>query len=279
MNAGASAFKSAIQMAGAGMTGTIGLTTADGIARLVISQPEKLNAISLPMWLSLPAFIARAVADPAVRLIVLAGEGRKAFSAGADISRFGGERQGAAAVKAYDAAVAQAETALVNASKPTIALIEGICFGGGVGLACACDIRLANASARFRVPAAKLGIGYAPRGLARLAQLVGPSHCAEIFFSARTYAAAQAQAMGLVNQVWADAAFEDNAADYLANMAQNAPLSLQAAKLALLELGIPEAARNFAAAEAMVAGCYESQDYAEGQAAFAEKRAPVFTGR
>ena len=261
------------------MTGIIDFTTGDGIARLVLNQPEKLNAISLPMWLALPGLVARALADPSVRLIVLAGAGQKAFSAGADISRFAMERQGAAAVQAYDAAVAAAEMALGNATKPTLALIRGVCFGGGVGLASSCDIRLASSSAILCVPAARLGIGYAPRGLARLAQLVGPSHCAEIFFSARTYTAAQAQAIGLVNQVWTDATFEHQTSEYLANMAQNAPLTLQAAKLALLELGQPEVLRDFGQAEAMVAQCYESHDYAEGQRAFGEKRLPVFTGQ
>ena len=261
------------------MTGTILYEVSGGIARLVLNHPGKLNALSLPMWRAIPHIVADAIADRSVRLIVLAGAGERAFSAGADISRFGEERQGADAVKAYDTAVEAAELALVNAAKPTVALIKGICFGGGLGLASSCDLRLADASARFCIPAAKLGIGYSPRGIARLARLVGPSHVAEIFFTARRYDAAEAHHTGLVTRLYDDDVFARETEKYLAGIAANAPLSLQAAKLALRELDRPESARSFAAAAAMVAACYTSDDYGEGQNAFAERRAPVFSGR
>ena len=261
------------------MDGTVDYALANGVAWLTVNHVRRLNALNLAMWRAIPALVARALADREVRVIALRGAGGKAFSAGADISRFASERHGAVAVRAYDEAVALAEEAVAQAGKPTLALVEGICFGGGLGLASACDLRLANASARFCVPAARLGIGYAPRGLARLARLIGPSATAEVFFTARVYAAGEALRLGLVNQVFDDAGFASLAAAVLQGIAANAPLTLAAAKSALLELARPDVQQDFSVTEALVAACYDSADYAEGQAAFAAKRAPGFHGQ
>ena len=260
------------------MTGTITYAAENGLARLQISQQHRLNAMSLDMWRLLPDLIARAGADPTVRAIVLAGSGTRAFCAGADISRFAAERSGAAAAAAYDGCVERAETALAESAKPTIALLRGICYGGGVGLALACDLRLADDSATFRVPAAKLGIGYAPHGVARCVRRLGFGATAEIFFTARVFCASQALALGLATRVFPVADFAAEADAYLAAIAENAPLSLRAVKAALRELDKPEAQRDFSHAKAAVAACYDSADYAEGQAAFAQKRPPQFQG-
>ena len=260
------------------MTGTIAYTVENGLARLEISQPQRLNAMSLDMWRCLPGLIARAEADPKVRALVLAGSGTRAFCAGADISRFATERSGAAAVIAYDGCVERAETALAEAAKPTIALLRGICFGGGVGLALACDLRLADEAATFCVPAAKLGIGYAPHGVARCVRRLGYGATADIFFTARVFSAPQALAIGLATRVFPVAGFAAEADAYLAAIVANAPLSLRAVKSALVELEKPETQRDFAGAEAIIATCYDSADYAEGQAAFAQKRPPQFQG-
>ena len=261
------------------MTGTLAYAVANGIARLTITQPDRLNAMTLAMWQAVPELVARAEADPQVRLLALAGAGTAAFCAGADISRFWAERSGAAAVKAYDADVARAETALAQASKPTLALVRGICFGGGIGLALACDLRLADTAARFRIPAARLGIGYAPQGVARCVRRLGLAATAELLFTARIFSADEALAQGLVSRIFANDSFGAQSAEYLAMIVQNAPLSLRAAKATLTELEKPEAQRDFSRAEAMVAACYDSADYAEGQQAFLDKRPPQFTGR
>ena len=261
------------------MPGHIRFAVEESIATLTIDHPARLNAMSLPMWRAVPALVAKAVADPAVSMIALAGEGGKAFCAGADISRFGAERTGAKAVAAYDAAVEQAETALAQAAKPTVALIGGLCFGGGLGLAMTCDLRLCSDAARFRLPAARLGIGYGLPGVARLTRRLGFAAAAEILFTARIFDAVEAKGLGIVSRVFPAARFAQDCAAYLAVIAQNAPLSLIAAKSALVELEKPEAARIPAAVDAAVAACYESADYAEGQLAFAQKRQPFFHGR
>lgn len=260
------------------MSGTIDFRAEAGIATLTIDAPERLNALSLAMWASLPDLVARADRDASVRVIAVTGAGTKAFSAGADISRFAQERGNGAAAAHYDDIVAIAETALAHAAKPTVALINGLCFGGGMGVALGCDIRMAISSAQFRLPAARLGIGYAYSGVERLARAVGNGNAAHILFAALPFDAAQALAWGLVQQVVADEAFGAAGGVLLHAIAENAPLSIKAAKAPLRELTRPESQRDLARVEAAVTQCYESADYREGRAAFTGKRKAVFKG-
>ncbi|OYW51820.1 MAG: enoyl-CoA hydratase [Rhizobiales bacterium 12-68-15] len=248
------------------------------LARITLAQPERMNAMSFEMWSGLPEAVGRAVDDAAVRAIVVEGAGDRAFCAGADISQFGARRTDPEAVAAYDKAVADGMAALAGAAKPTIAVIRGICFGGGFGLALACDIRLARADARFRVPAARLGLGYGLDGVSLISRKLGPDAAADILFSARILDAAEALRLGVVAQVWDAEPFAAECEAYLDMVAGNAPLTLIAAKRALTELSRPEAERDPQAVARLVAACFASADYREGQAAFKEKRPPVFTG-
>jgi enoyl-CoA hydratase/carnithine racemase len=249
-----------------------------GLATVTIDNPERRNAMTLGMWQALPDLVARAGDDPEVRAIVLTGAGDRAFCAGADISQFGEARGSEAAVGAYDRAVAEGDAALARAAKPTIAVIRGACFGGGLGLAMACDLRLARAGARFRFPAARLGLGYGYEGVRTLVRQLGHAVAADLLFSARIVEDAEAERIGLVNRLWPAACFEGEAAGYLAGVAANAPLTLMTAKRALAELTREEAERDRQAVAALVAACFRSADYREGQAAFREKREPVFRG-
>jgi enoyl-CoA hydratase/carnithine racemase len=251
----------------------------DGIASLVIDQPGKMNAMTYEMWSSLPGLVERAERDPDLRLITLRGEGGRAFCAGADISQFGEKRDSADAVAAYDKAVSKGNAALAGSTKPTVALISGICFGGGFGLAMCCDLRVAAAGSRFRVPAARLGLGYAFSNLEMLAHKLGVGPTADLLLSARTIDAAEAAAMGIVNAVFPTETFESEAQAYAARIAGNAPLTLKAIKAALVEMARPEAERDPHRVDSLVKACFSSEDYREGRAAFAEKREPVFRGR
>ncbi|OYX82020.1 MAG: enoyl-CoA hydratase, partial [Azorhizobium sp. 35-67-5] len=150
--------------------------------------------------------------------------------------------------------------------------------GGGFGLALACDIRLARADARFRVPAARLGLGYGFEGVSLLARKLGPDATADILFSARILDASEAERLGVVAQVWSAETFADESGAYLDSVAANAPLTLMAAKAALVELAKPEATRDTGAVARLVTACFASADYKEGQAAFKEKRTPQFRG-
>jgi enoyl-CoA hydratase len=130
-----------------------------GIGWMIFNQPEKHNAVSLEMWAAVPKIVAAFEADADVRVIVLAGAGERAFVSGADISEFENKRDSEKAIGAYDAVSEEAHASLARALKPTVAMIRGICFGGGVGIALTTDVRICSSDARFSVPAAKLGVG------------------------------------------------------------------------------------------------------------------------
>src|SRR5262249_8513394 len=134
----------------------------DGIGWLNFKQPEKHNAVSYEMWLAVPKVVAAYEADPAVRVIVLAGAGERAFVSGADISEFENKRGSADAVKVYDQAGEAAHAALVAATKPTISMIRGICIGGGLGIALTTHIRIASAHSGVSLPAAPPPLRYPP---------------------------------------------------------------------------------------------------------------------
>ena len=248
------------------------------IGWVVLNNPARHNATSYEMWLSIPQVLAAYCADPEVRVIVMRGEGEKAFSAGADISQFKEKRTGPEAVKEYNAAADGAAQAMRECTKPLIAMIRGYCIGGGAGIAVSADIRIAADDARFAVPAGKLGLGYRFDGIKRLADIVGPSFAAEIFFTARQFSAQEALAMGLVNRVVPAAELESYTLEYAQTIAQNAPLTIGSVKRALIEYVKDPAQRDLALCQQMVDACYESADYKEGQAAFAEKRKPQFKG-
>ena len=163
-------------------------------------------------------------------------------------------------------------------AKPTIAMIQGYCIGGGMGLAVACDIRLCEDKSRFAIPAAKLGLGYGYEGIRRLANLVGPAMVKEIFFTARQFSAGEAQEMGLVNRVLPPHMLAPYVDDYAKRISENAPMTMESVKAIVQAIQDDESARDLDALDAMVKACFASQDYIEGRRAFMEKRKPDFTG-
>ena len=252
---------------------------ADGVGWMVFNNPERHNAVSLEMWQAAIRIIEDFLADDSVRVIVVCGAGEKAFVSGADISKFEDERAEAEAVKRYDEATEAVYSGLLNAPKPTIAMIQGYCIGGGANLAVCCDLRICSDNARFAIPAARLGLGYGYTRVRRLLNLIGPAFAKEIFFTARQFTAEEAKAMGLVNRVVPQAELEPYATDYARRIAENAPLTVGAIKRIVGEALKDPAERDLALCDRLVRECFESQDYAEGRRAFMEKRKPVFTGR
>ena len=249
----------------------------DKIATITIDHPVRMNALNAAMWGALPALLANADSDPAVRVVVLRGAGTRAFSAGADISEFATARAGDA-VHTYDALNHAAFDALTNCRKPTIAMIHGFCIGGGLGLALSCDIRLADEHAQFAIPAAKLGIGYNPRWITPILRAVSPATAKLILFTGRRFSAEEALAMGLLAHVLPAKDLETATLALAEEIACNAPLSVAAGKAMVDELSRHDALPDMAKLDRLVTACFESDDYAEGRKAFLDKRAPEFKG-
>ncbi len=251
--------------------------TIDGhVATVVLSNEAKYNAMSFSMWTGLADALDAFRADENVRVVVLRGAGQKAFVSGADITEFETNRSSEEGVAAYDAAVERAQTALSQFPRPVIAAISGICYGGGMGMALACDLRYASPTSKFRMPAARLGLGYALKGMKRMVDVLGVANASELFITAKVVDSNEASRIGLINSV------QDDVFAYVAQVAQdiasNAPMTIATAKLAINAILSGDASGK-AAVDERVKACFASSDYAEGRKAFAEKRTPNFTGR
>src|SRR5262245_58559995 len=156
---------------------------------LVFNNPERRNAVSVDMWEAIPGVLADFGADPAIRVVVLAGAGDKAFVSGADISQFESQRSSAEAVQRYEELAEGAQLKLQTLDKPTVAMVRGYCLGAGVNIANVCDLRIAAEDARFGIPAARMGLGYRASSMKNLVDVVGAAFAREIMLTARQFSA------------------------------------------------------------------------------------------
>jgi enoyl-CoA hydratase/carnithine racemase len=250
------------------------------LAYLVINRPNSRNAVNAEVWRAL-ADAARGLAqDEDVRVLIIRGAGDKAFISGADVAEFPAIRANAELTAEYDRLANAALQALMEAPQPVVAMINGVCFGGGVLLALTCDLRFANEDAKFAIPAGKLGLAYPfEMGVRRLVKIVGPAHAADILYSGRALDAKEALAIGLLNRVVSAEGLDRFTREYALQMAESAPLSLAAHKIEIHEAMLHDAAKDLQRAEEAVRYCLNSDDYKEGIAAFLEKRKPRFTGK
>lgn len=248
-------------------------------AELLLNAPDRKNALSLAAWQRIPALIGQISSALGIRVCLVRGAGGRSFCAGADIAEFEATRSTPEAAMWYDEINVAAFKALKSVPVPVIAAIEGPCLGGGLGLALACDLRIASRTAFFGIPAAKLGLAYPPDALSDLLELVSPSDAKRILFTGERFTAHDARQMGLVNEVTEPDALEDRIEALTAAICANAPLSIQAAKQAVNHLSQPTAHVDLEELRLNARHCIDSDDYREGCRAFLEKRQPLFTGR
>jgi len=260
-------------------TDTLLVDIDEGIAVVTFNRPEKHNAMSAAMRTALAPALQALQGDPAVRVVVLAGAGDRAFVSGADISEFGDLRTSPEARAEYDRVADETNAAWRALEKPIVAMIRGFCIGGGLLTAMQADIRIAAEDAQFAIPAARLGLGYGFAGVEALVDLVGRGWASEILFSGRRLTAAEALRIGLVNHVVAVDELRGSAMTLATTIGQNAPLTVAACKVAIGQTRIASDRRDTRRLAGLIEACFRSDDYREGQAAFAEKRRPRFHGR
>jgi enoyl-CoA hydratase/carnithine racemase len=249
---------------------TLRLEIEDAVATLTIDRPSKRNAMSFEMWSAIPGLLGKVAEDDAVRALVIRGTDH--FSSGADISEFATLRSDAEGAERYGAAVLAGERAIAGLSKPTIAAITGVCVGGGCEIALACDMRVAAPDARFGITPAKLGIVYNFTSTKQLVDVVGPAWARQVLFTADIIDADTALRIGLVNELTEDPVAR--AVELATTMASRAQVSLRGAKTIITR--ITEGEHEDDEVRALYTESVQSPDYAEGVAAFLEKRTPRF---
>ncbi len=259
------------------MTGQIAVSTVNGVCTVTLRNEARRNAMNSAMWEQLQRFAKSDEASHS-RVVILCGEGNQAFCAGADVSEFQTGRSAPSSAAAYDDLVEETCRQLEAIAVPTIALVKGACMGAGASLAASCDLRVASDDAFFAVPAAKLGLGYDPRGVQRFCRVFGENLTRLVLFTASKVPATRAYECGAVHALAPLDEINSVAQKLAHGIRDNAPLTIKAAKLAIRAVSKSDenlrqdAERLYRAADA-------SKDYAEGRAAFAEKRPAKFTGQ
>ena len=241
------------------------------LARIAISRPDKRNALATRHWAALEA-ACDAIAASTAQVVVLSGV-PGAFSAGADIDELGQLLTAPEAFAANNAQVQRTQLKLQRLPQTTLAVIDGACVGGGLGLALACDLRLSSPRSRFAITPAKLGLVYSADDSRRLANTVGIARARELLLTGRLLDATTAHAWGLVNELAEDVAAAEQA--LLQSLLATSGQARRGIKTVLAHLG-GDASVSLADADAAFNDAFASEDFAEGAAAFLAKRAPDF---
>jgi enoyl-CoA hydratase len=259
------------------MSGEILLARNDDIATVTLSNPGKLNALGLGSWKRLGEAMRELDADKSLRCIVIRGAGDKAFAAGADISEFETTRRNVKTGRKYGAVLEATMGALARCRHPIVAMIHGVCVGGGLEIVSQCDLRICGVSSRFGIPINKLGLVVGYGEMQGLIALVGRAVALEILLEGRVIGAEEARAKGLVNRVVPDDKVEEEAMAAARRIAEGAPLAARWHKKFARRLANP---RPPTAAERDEAyACYDTEDFKTGVKAFLAKQKPEFRGK
>ena len=247
------------------------------IAVIVLNRPDKLNALNKAMWLGVRDQVRACSADATVRCVVLRGAGEKAFGPGADIAEFATERADAKQAAAYGTLMHETMGAIAACVHPTVAMIHGLCVGGGLELAIMCDIRICGESSRFGVPINRIGVTMAYPEIGALIELVGRSTALEILLEGRVFGAAEAKEKGLVTRVVADSQVTEEAMAAARRIAEGAPLVNRWHKKFARRLKDPRPLSPAEQAEPYET--FDTDDYRAGFQAFLTKQKVTFEGR
>jgi len=259
------------------MSGSVLVEIDGAVATVTLCNPEKMNALNLAMWCELAAAMTALSAQDTLRCVVLRGAGEEAFAAGADVVEFASLRSTPEQARHYGAVTQAAMAAIAACRHPTVAMIHGVCVGGGLEIASVCDLRICGDSSRFGVPVNKLGLVMSYGELKALVDLAGPAVTREILLEGGVFGAQEAFTKGLVTRVVADAEVGAEVARTVRRVAAGAPLVARWHKQFLRRLEDP---RPWDALELDESNaCFATEDYRIGYAAFAAKAIPTFIGK
>lgn len=257
---------------------------ADGIGRarhanvelLTLHRPDVLNAMNLAAWQRIRSILGELTDDPEVRAVVIRGAGDRAFAAGADIAEFTATRVGSPKAITYNAGIADALRAVAEVPAPVIAMISGLAVGGGCELAAACDVRIADNSARFGIPVGRLGVILGHTETQALVQVIGGAELKYLLFSGRFLDAAQAQRIGLVQQTVEPGTLAGAVAELLTTILSNSEITMRAAKFVTDICARTMTARDADLLTTLAAEAYDGPNLIEGIDAFVARREPRF---
>ena len=253
------------------------LVQRDGaIATVVLNRPEKLNALTRPMWRRLGEAFRDLSADESLRCVIIRGAGTKAFAPGNDISEFATERSNVAQARAYGEDMRRTIEAIAECRHPVVAQIHGICVGGGLEIAGLADIRICGESSRFGVPINKLGLVMAYAEIRSLIALAGEANALEILLEGRVFDAREAKEKGLVTRVVADGEVEAEAKASAQRIADGAPLVARWHKQFAHRLRDPRPLTEQEYLQGF--DCFGTEDFQIGYKAFLAKQKPEFKG-
>lgn len=246
------------------------------IATVRLDGPERHNVLDSDGWKTLTRVFEELSENDEVRAVAVRGTGGRAFSAGSDIAAFEEQRSTPRDVRAYSLVIAEALDAIHLCRHPTVAVIEGLCVGGGLEIAACCDLRVCGESSRFGAPINRLGLTMSYDELDPLVRLMGPGPVLEILLSGELIGAERARMVGLVNRVFPDAAVVEQGYGLVARIAAGAPLVNRWHKKFVRRLLERRPITDEEREE--VHEAFDTADYREGRAAFLEKRDPDFSG-
>lgn len=238
---------------------------------LSISNPPRANAVDPGILDALCRHVQ--APEPGVRAVILTGAGARHFSAGLDLGGTEGHAL-AERLRAGEAVLGRTAAAIAACPVPVVAAVNGAAFGGALELAIACDWRIASTDARFGMPAARLGVVYAPEGIARFVACMGPARARQLFLTGRPVPAARALQMGLVDEVVEPAELMDRARESAHDIALASPLAVAGTRAAVAAIVGAVRPGDAAVIEDWRTRAYASEEFAEGLSAFRERRPP-----